>query len=447
MRGGNRFVALIGLEFLGLFILVALAIKYAVKQPAKPFMQPLLLLLLVSPLLLALAQLIPVPGVLWAKASGRDVYIQALENVNASITAWRGMSVSPDATAASLLAGLPLASALLLGYLASLSQLRLMFRLVIAMAMGQVVLGLFQLSGGQNSQFFLGASTDVAIGTFANRNHLANYLSMALGAYLWLAYEAVRYPQANSTLSPARSRHQLLLWAAGGLMLVLGILMTRSRGAAVLGLPIAAIAFGLVRLKISGSASSSWRFAAIAGLLLVLAAAGLIGFEAATSRFSANEVSGSAGYRAILARTSLDGAIAFWPWGSGWGTYDLAYPRFQPPVIAGYANHAHMDYVEMLFEGGIFFVAFALIFVWLAARRAVLLAGAWKARRFDRECMAAALCGLGLLGLLLHSLVEFNMRIPANAILGALLAGAYLRPLGPERLAHDRSAQPHPARH
>ena len=37
---------------------------------------------------------------------------------------------------------------------------------------------------------------------------------------------------------------------------------------------------------------------------------------------------------------------------------------------------------------------------------------------------------LGLLGLLLHSLVEFNMHIPANAILGALLAGAYLRPLG-----------------
>ena len=43
--------------------------------------------------------------------------------------------------------------------------------------------------------------------------------------------------------------------------------------------------------------------------------------------------------------------------------------------------------------------------------------------------MASALCGLGLLGLLLHSLVEFNMHIPANAILGALLAGVYLRPL------------------
>ena len=50
-------------------------------------------------------------------------------------------------------------------------------------------------------------------------------------------------------------------------------------------------------------------------------------------------------------------------------------------------------------------------------------------RELSREEMTAALCGLGLLGFLLHSLVEFNMHIPANAILAALLAGVYLRPL------------------
>ena len=44
--------------------------------------------------------------------------------------------------------------------------------------------------------------------------------------------------------------------------------------------------------------------------------------------------------------------------------------------------------------------------------------------------MTTALCGLGLLGFLMHSLVEFNMHIPANAILASLLAGVYLRPLG-----------------
>jgi hypothetical protein len=43
--------------------------------------------------------------------------------------------------------------------------------------------------------------------------------------------------------------------------------------------------------------------------------------------------------------------------------------------------------------------------------------------------MAAALCGIGLLGFLLHALVDFPMRIPANAVFAAVLAGAYLRPL------------------
>lgn len=54
---------------------------------------------------------------------------------------------------------------------------------------------------------------------------------------------------------------------------------------------------------------------------------------------------------------------------------------------------------------------------------------ALRERSLHSEGMAAALCGLGLLGLLLHSLVEFNMRIPANAILAALLGGVFLRPL------------------
>jgi Kef-type K+ transport system membrane component KefB len=107
-----------------------------------------------------------------------------------------------------------------------------------------------------------------------------------------------------------------------------------------------------------------------------------------------------------------------------------------------------MDYVEMLFEGGMFFVLFAAAFAWLAFERGWrLVHTALRDRILDRDAMAAALCGLGLLGLLLHSLVDFNLRIPANAILGALLAGAYLRPLPQQHRSHDRSSQPYPSGH
>jgi drug/metabolite transporter (DMT)-like permease len=49
--------------------------------------------------------------------------------------------------------------------------------------------------------------------------------------------------------------------------------------------------------------------------------------------------------------------------------------------------------------------------------------------RASREAVAALFCGLGLAVLLLHSFVDFNLRIPALAILACLLAGAFLRPL------------------
>jgi hypothetical protein len=40
-----------------------------------------------------------------------------------------------------------------------------------------------------------------------------------------------------------------------------------------------------------------------------------------------------------------------------------------------------------------------------------------------------ASCGIGLLAVLLHSWVDFNLRIPANAMLAAFLLGVLLRPL------------------
>jgi hypothetical protein len=379
---------------------------------------------------------------------GHEVYVSTLKTVGASADAARPLSVGPQSTAASLLAGIPIAAAFLLGYFASLSQLRVMLGAVAALAFAEVFLGLLQTAEGLYSPLFFGVqSFGVPVGSFANRNHFANYLAMALAGYLWLAYESIRAHRGEQRTRSFRRGHRVALWAAGGLVLVVGILLSRSRGGALFGLTCAALGLAAVSLRVNGR-SRGLRFAVpLFGVLLVGAGA-LIGFDAVTSRLSTEQLAGSAGFRAELARTSFQGALAFWPWGSGWGTYDMVYPRFQPASLPGFANHAHMDYVEMLFEGGIFFVVFAVAFLWLAVQRAVRLARmALRERTLERDAMAASLCGLGLLGLLLHSLVDFNLRIPANAILGALLAGAYFRPLAGERPSHDRSSQPHPARH
>ena len=449
MRAGNRYAALIPLEIIGLLVLAAIGARRALAQPplAMPLNRPLWLLLL-SPLLLALIQLTPLPIGLWSALPGHDVYAQALGLAGIAAGSWRPLSLNPDATLGSLFAAIPLVAAFLLGHLATLTQLRGLLRAVAILALAEVMLGLLQISGGERSPFFFGVmSYGPPIGTFGNRNHYANYLAMALAGYVWLAFESIRYGRVKSGGITFGSRHRTALWAVGGLVLVLGVLMSRSRGAAVFGLPMAFAGVALVSLRIKGWSRGSWA-AAAAALLLVGGAAALVGFDAVSSRVSGEQLASSANFRGELARTSLRGAITFWPWGAGWGSYDSVYPRFQPGSIAGFANHAHEDYVEMLFEGGIFFVLLAGVFAWLAVGRVrSLIAIAREERKLDRECMAAALCGLGLLGLLAHSLVEFNLRIPANAILGALLAGAYLRPQCGADVSHDRPSQSHSSRH
>jgi O-antigen ligase/polysaccharide polymerase Wzy-like membrane protein len=438
MRGGNRQVALIALEAIALAFLLILWFGAMREMSRKPIawseVSPRSLLvafLLLSPAWLALVYLFPVPPASWSGTPGRDIYVQLLRDAGLPIEGRLPLSLVPDATRASLLAGLPLVAAFLAGYLARLPQLRLLLGLVIALAFAQVVLGLLQIAGGTNSALFFGMPADRPIGTFANPNHFANYIAMAVAGYILLAWQSLLRPSRWSANPAARlaSRHSQAIWVAGGVVLVLGILMSRSRGAALTGLPAAMLALGLALA--SGNRDHGLRFtvALVAGVLA--GAVALVGLGSVLARFELAGMSDSAMFRGLLASTTLDGAKAFWPWGAGWGTYAAVYPRFQPMGLDGIADYAHHDYAQALFEGGVFAFALAGVFAWLAGSQAVLLARtAFRHHGFTKEEMASALCGLGLLGLLLHSLLEFNMHIPANAMVGALLAGAYLRPLG-----------------
>nr|WP_255428056.1 O-antigen ligase family protein [Ramlibacter cellulosilyticus] len=266
------------------------------------------------------------------------------------------------------------------------------------------------------------------MGTFANPNHLANYLAIALTLYIWLAWTTLARSRNRLHLergTDSRVR-RLAIWGAGGLIIAIGLFIARSRGAMLAGLPAALAALALV--VIDATRTRNWRvIAPVLGIALGLAVA-MVGFDFALSRFRTEDLGASAEIRNLLARTTLEGALQFWPTGAGWGTYETVYPRFQPAEIVGVANYAHQDYAQLLFEGGIFAIVLMAAFAWLAGKRTVLLVRTARRRRLRREEMLCAICGLGLLGFLLHSFVEFNMHIPANAIMASLLAGIFLRP-------------------
>lgn len=442
LRGGNREVALIGLEWISVTFLFSVLLRVAGTPHAgraawkrRPLSERILLpILLLSPVWLAIVYLIPLPTNWWNNMPGRALYSELMAGAAVSTGAHLPLSLVPSATMASLLAGVPLVAAFLSAYASRLSQLKLILAVVATMGFLEVLFGFLQASGGGTSPFYFTQEfAGRPFGTFANTNHFANYVGMTLVAYIWLAWRSHGETDgswSNSAPSRLSGRHVQVLWIAGGLVLALGVLMSFSRGAVLSVLPAAAVAAG-VALLATGQ-TRTWRTSILIVGGLSLVAVALVGASTLLSRFDLTRLSVDASFRSLLASSTLVGAKEFWPWGTGWGTFAYVYPRFQPIAIDGFAEHTHEDYAQLLFEGGAFALVLGCVFLWLAIKRfTVLIRVAWSDIPLTETQMAASLCGIGLFGFMLHSLVEFNMHIPANAILAALLAGAYMRPLTP----------------
>ncbi len=107
-------------------------------------------------------------------------------------------------------------------------------------------------------------------------------------------------------------------------------------------------------------------------------------------------------------------------WGTGPGSFEDAYTLVQTADLEERMDHAHNDYLEFAEEWGI--PAAALLFGlvgWVYARGVLEF---WRGRPSE-ECMLLLGCCGSLLALLVHSIADFNLHIPANAFLFAALLG------------------------
>lgn len=124
-------------------------------------------------------------------------------------------------------------------------------------------------------------------------------------------------------------------------------------------------------------------------------------------------------------------AVQIWkesPWlGVGPAHFDYRFRVYRPPDVQMRPNRVHNDYLNTLTDWGI--VGFTIVAIgwgllgWSAHR-------AWKytqrsndlvTRRSNRFALVLG-ASTGLIALLLHSCVDFNLHIPANAILAVCLA-------------------------
>lgn len=367
---------------------------------------------LVSALVLALAQLVPLPPSVWQALPGRALLVDAAV-IAGDAQPWRPLSMVPDATvnaAASLV--VPFA---MLALLASMSDAehRWMPGVLLGLITASTLLGLLQVSGSRFNNPLINDTVGQISASFANRNHLA--LFMAIGCIVAPVW-AVR----------GAGGLQWRMGAALGmaLLFVLMILATGSRAGLLLGgLALAAAAVMVwqdVRRELRRY--PRWVLPAIGAAVAGLIAIAVLASFAADRAMSINRlvVGGEAqDMRGRALPTVIDMVRTYFPVGSGLGGFDPIFRIHEPYGLLKltYFNHAHNDLLEVPLDAGL---PGMLLLLAAAGWWAVASFRAWRG---GTGTMLPRL-GSAILGLMLvASLFDYPVRTPM--IMAVLVIAAW----------------------
>lgn len=371
---------------------------------------PVLIFLLLIAAMTAM-QLVPLPPSIWSALPGRAVYAQTLIVTNIPL-GWHAITLTPDLTWASLFAVLPaFAAALGFACLSPKSTKYLLPFLLIAVG-GSALLGLAQLSAGPETalRFYRFTNSESAVGFFANRNHNALFLVLGLPMLtVWARLDPGDQRRAN--------RHY---WVAiiGALFLVPLIIITGSRAGVILGVLALGGSYLLARSGLSKAGKSPHQRTPLSLINIVpvslgaLIIAGLILLPRAaviTRLFETNVAEESRSQMlAPLWRMLVD----FFPFGSGFGSFDPVYRAFEPfdLLTINYMNHAHNDLLHIIIEGGVPAALLLLAYLgwWAVRARALWLTPARLSSAQLMGRLGTVMSGL----MLLASLADYPLRMP-----------------------------------
>ncbi|WP_456415030.1 O-antigen ligase family protein [Thiolapillus sp.] len=438
-RAGNLPLPLLLLELIALCILVLMLMR-----PRELLrLNAMQLVLLGGMLLLPLLMLVPVPAALWQQLPGREAFSEIYQAIGMDgEAAWRAISLAPYKTEGALWALLPPLAV----FAAVINQpqqniLKLVY-VALGMAVFQSVLSLMQYGGGSVGFLYIPNEFGIkaAAGTYLNRDHLAGFLEMLFPVALALLAATVGQHRFDSVQGAWRKRlsflatakgHQASVYAVIGILAVLCLVFTRSRAGIALTM-LGLFLLLLVFARRLGGNNVYGTYGTVIAVILVLTVE--IGLAPILDRFSMDPVEDA---RWSIYATSMQGAVEYFPVGAGPGAYPEVYPYFQPVGIDAFVNHAHNDYLEWVFDGGILalFLVLAGLGLYALGWRRLWIKGRWRTFRYVQ-----AGAGIGVFLLMLHSFVDFNLHKPANAIYFALLLAVFLKENKEEMALKERAS-------
>jgi O-antigen ligase len=240
----------------------------------------------------------------------------------------------------------------------------------------------------------------IPFGPYVNRNHFAGFAELVI-------------PVALVPLVLGKVRRERWIIVAILALLPIGALfLSASRGGIVsFGVEVAVLALLLLLRRTAGK----HLLAGVVVLLLAFALVSWLGVRQILERFSSMQsLEVSTGKRASM-RHDTWRIFRDHPWiGTGLGTLQIVYPPYETLYDGKIVNHTHNDYLEALAETGI---VGGVCCAWFLA---LLFYHSLRQLLQSDSSFAATLHTAGFVaccGFLTHSLVDFNLHIPGNALL------------------------------
>ena len=313
---------------------------------------------------------------------------------------------------------------------------------IIAAATLQAAYGSFMVLSELEWGFFQPKSAFLgnATGTFINRNHMAGYLeiAIALGVGFIIANPThysgnlrQRTLQFISTMTSEKVILRLLL-----AIIVIALVMTRSRMGNTAFFA-SMIATGAMALFFMRYKTRSTVILLSSMLIVDMAIVGtFFGADDLVERLK--ETSQDTESRDEVARDTFNIWKEYPVFGTGSGTFTHVYPslKSEDVVTSRIYNNAHNDILQFLSEFGL--PAF-LVLCWIVGYALTNVVNAMRKRHshFSKGIGFGSM--MAIVALMIHSTVDFNLQIPANALMFMLvLALSAISRWTPRKIHRDR---------
>jgi O-antigen ligase len=383
--------------------------------------------MLILTCLAVVAQLIPLPYALLHVIDPQALDLRAALWLTASDTSlWLPISIVPKDTIAAV--GLFVACAVFFSTCRSICEAGGPGRIVRAVAfIGLVasVAGIAQRAQNQELLYGIWRPLEAGarpFGPFVNRNHFATWVVMACP--LVFGYLLARAPEKRSSVrisqrvaAALQELGSIRSWLLASVcIMTLALLISTSRSGLIALFCAFSVSTLLARHRFS-PAIRRWTIAQ--GILLLLVAISFANFESLIDRFdqTLRQSGGDRGRTAVWADTRQ--LIRDFPLtGTGAGTFGTAIIGYQTAEPGYSIGNAHNHYLQLAAEGGAMIGVPAAVIV--GAFFTMFLRG--LRRRDDPDYLVRVGAIAGISAALVQSVWETGLRMPANAMLLALLA-------------------------